>query len=200
MSIRNKARGLLLGGTLLAAGAAHAADGSRLADRYTAKTTAMTPSGVPVRIDVRTWSDEAARAAVVEALTTSSGADASKALQALPTVGYVWEGDGPVGYALKYAHRVAKADGERVTFVTDKRIGAYDRKQWSLEPAEAQKEATYSIIELDLDRSGKGDGTLSLAPEPKLDEEQGTVTLATDAAPRVLIEAKHEPGDEAKVH
>jgi hypothetical protein len=182
---------------LIAAGAAHAADGSRLADRYTAKTAAMTPSGVMVRIDVRTWSDDAARAAVIEALTTSSGADAVKALQVLPTVGYVWQGDSPVGYALKYAHRVATTDGERLTFLTDKRLGAYDRKPWSVEPTEPQNEPTYSLIELYLDRSGKGDGTLSLAPQPNLDKEQGIVTFATDA-PRVLVEAKHEPKDAAK--
>ena len=195
MSMRNRTRGAALVGALLAVGAAHAADGSRLADRYTAKTTAMMPSGVTVRIDVRTWSDEAARAAVIEALAT--GADAVKALQGLPTVGYVWQGDSPVGYALKYAHRGAMTDGERVTFVTDKRLGAYDRKPWSVGTTEPQHETTYSLIELYLDRSGKGDGTLSLAPQPKLDKDQGVVTFPTDA-PRVLIEAKHEPGDAAK--
>jgi hypothetical protein len=176
-----------------AASAAHAADGSALADRFTARTTAMTPRDAALRVDVRTWSDDDARAAVVETLSTSSDADLPKALQALPTVGYVWTGDSPVGYALKYAHRSSTPTGERVTFVTDKRLGAYERKSWALDAPAAQKTAAYSVVELYLDGAGKGDGTLSLAAEPKIDAEQKIVTLATDAgAAHVLADAKHE--------
>jgi hypothetical protein len=130
----------------------------------------------------------------VEALGASSPAEAAKALQGLPTAGYVWIGDSPVGYALKYAHRVATGAGERVTFVTDKRIGAYDRKPWTAGATGQQKEESYSVLELYLDAAGTGDGTLSLAVDPKVDPEQGVVTLSADtAAPHVLAMAKHEP-------
>jgi hypothetical protein len=194
--MRGEAGFALLAAALLAAGAAGAGDssGAVLADRFTAKTTAMTPRDVPVRVDVRTWPDEAARAAVVEALAAQTDADAAKALQALPTVGYVWQGDSPVGYALKYANRTPTADGERVTFVTDRRLGAYELKQWALDAPGSQKPLAYSVIELYLDSSGKGDGNLSLAAAPKVDAEQHTVTLAADdQAPHVLTDAKHEP-------
>ncbi len=98
-------------------------------DKFTATTTAMSPSGVTLRVDVRTWSDEAARGAVVAALAQESGVH--EALASLPTVGYVWQSGSAVGYSVKYAHRVSTPQGESVTFVTDKLIGGYEFKPWS---------------------------------------------------------------------
>ena len=184
---------------VLLASVVHAGDGSVLADRFTAKTTAMTPRELTLRVDVRAWSDDAGRAAVVEALAASTDADAATAIRGLPTVGYVWPGDSSVGYALKYAHRSPTPNGERVTFVTDKRIGAYERKPWALDPPQSREDLAYSVIELYLDAAGSGDGTLSLAADPKLDAEQKVVSLATDAAaPHVLANAKREPKPRSK--
>jgi hypothetical protein len=60
------------------------------------------------------------------------------AIKAAPTLGYIW-GQGPTGYAIKYAWRIAPVDGQplpgpalsrvegqdRVVFVTDRRLGAH---------------------------------------------------------------------------
>jgi len=90
---------------LLAATTRVAADSTGLLvpDRFTAITTGMTPRGLELRIDIRKWSDETSRTAAVAALSTRFAA--SKALANLPTLGYVWVGNGAVGYAVKYAHR-----------------------------------------------------------------------------------------------
>jgi hypothetical protein len=78
--------------------------------------------------------------------------------------------------------------------VTDKKIGAYDRKPWTAEASGQPKDESYSVLELYLDAAGTGDGTLSLAVDPKVDAEQGVVTLSSEtAAPHVLGMAKHEP-------
>jgi hypothetical protein len=194
MRINVNSRAAVLAVALLVCSIVHAGDGSVLADRFTVTTTAMTPRDVSLRIDVRAWSDDDGRAAVVEALSASSDADAAMALRGLPTVGYVWAGDSSVGYALKYAHRSPTPNGERVTFVTDKRIGAYERKPWALDPPQSRNDEAYSVIELYLDSAGKGDGTLSLAANPKLDADQKVVTLETDGgAPHVLANANREP-------
>jgi hypothetical protein len=148
----------------------------------------MTPRDVALRIDVLQWSDETARAAVIEALAESN---AAKALAALPSLGSVWQSNSGVGYALKYAHRTSTADGERVTFVTDKRIGAYELKPWVADPAAAPPALGYSVIELYLNAGGHGAGTMSLAAEVKIDAAGGLVSLG-DGAPRVLMNAALE--------
>ena len=156
-------------------------------DRFTAATTAMKPSGTELRIDVREWSDDGGRTAVVEALADDD--NAAKTLAALPTKGYVWPSGSGVGYAVKYAHRAATQDGERVTFVTDKLLGAYDRAPWTADAPASPRELGYSVIELYLDRGGSGTGSVSLAAGVEVDAANGLVTLAANA-PRVLANVK----------
>jgi hypothetical protein len=181
----------VLGAALMATGVVQAQPKPDMIDRFTATTTAMTPRDVTLRIDVRQWSDEASRAAVVDALGAS---DVPAALKELPTLGYVWQSGSAAGHALKYAHREPTQSGERITFVTDKRLDSYEYKPWALEGAAPQTVLEYSVIELDLNGSGSGDGTTSLAAEVKLDEAGKLVSLAPAAgAPRVLANAKLAP-------
>lgn len=184
-------RAALAAGALAAASAAFGQNRLPEVDRFTAKTVAMTPE-IELRIDVREWSDEDARSAVVAAL--ADGSDVAGALRALPTVGYVWRSDSGVGYSLKYAHRIETPDGDRITFVTDKRLGAYDFKPWTADGVTESSELEYSVIELRLPENGTGDGTLSLAAEVKLDQENGLVLLEAPAnAPRLLSGVQLEP-------
>lgn len=154
------------------------AAGPRLADTFTATTANMTPAGVNLRIQIIEWQDAAERGEVLS--TIAAGAGAATPLAKLPTVGYVWPKGSPVGYSLKYAHRTPTTEGgERITLVTDRRIGSYDFKGWSVPSPAATKDLPYSVIELYVDGSGAGTGTLSLAAEVQLDEQSGTLSLAT---------------------
>jgi hypothetical protein len=167
------------------------AAGPMAPDRLSATTASMSPRDVSLRIVLRAWSDEAARAGVVAAL--SSDSDAPKALASLPTIGHVWQSGSAVGYAVKYAHRAPASQGERITVVTDRRLGAYDLKPWAADPpAAAPAEIGYSVIELYLGENGQGTGTLSFAAEVQVDSANALVSLAPDA-PRVLANAKLEP-------
>jgi hypothetical protein len=169
-----------------------AADAPAVPDTYTAITTSMDPSDVEIKIAVREWSDDASRAAVVEAL--SAGPDASKALVDLPTVGYVWQSGRAAGHSLKYAHREMDDRGERVTFVTEKQIDSYAFKPWRPDAQTDVVAHDYSVIELYLDANGAGTGTLSLAADVTLDDEHDLVSLAAKAgAPTLLTDAKLEP-------
>jgi len=163
---------------------------TQLAGTYTATTANMTPAGVDLRMQIIQWQEADARAEVVA--TLAAGADAATPLGKLPTVGYVWPKGSPVGYSLKYAHRAPQPDGsERITLVTDRRLGSYDFKGWSVAndaassaaapSAAAPSDVPYSVIELVIDGSGAGTGTFSLAGEASLDEEAGTVALSTDS-------------------
>jgi hypothetical protein len=181
---------------LVIAGDAYAA-GPLLADTLTATTANMTPAGVNLRIQVIQWQDAAARTEVVA--TLAAGADASTPLAKLPTVGYVWPSASPVGYSVKYANRASEPNGmERVTLVTDKRLGSYDFKGWSVPGAAAGGDAPpYTVIELELSSSGTGTGAMSLAGEVLLDEAAGTVALQP-GAPTLLTNVKREAGQTDK--
>jgi hypothetical protein len=174
---------------LVGAWEAHAA-GPQLADTFTATTANMTPAGLNLRIQVIQWQDAAARTEVVA--TLAAGADASTPLAKLPTVGYVWPTASPVGYSVKYASHASEPDGmERVTLVTDKRLGSYDFKGWSVPGAAAGSDAPYTVIELELNSSGTGTGAMSLAGEVLLDEAAGAVALKP-GAPTLLTNVKRE--------
>ena len=162
-------------------------------DTYTATTTAMSPAGTTLKIEVMKWSDDAARADAVTALTSAD--DVDSALKALPTVGYVWLDGSGVGYSIKYAHKETTADnGERVTIVTDKPLGSYSFKPWTVEKSAATKQYDYGVIELTLDNAGHGSGTTSLAADVAIDDAAHSVGLERSATtPAVLADAKHEP-------
>jgi hypothetical protein len=104
----------------------------------------------------------------------------------------VWPNGSPVGYSVKYANHASEQGGnERVTLVTDKRLGSHDFKGWSVTSAAAGSDVPYSVIALELNGSGTGTGTLSLAGEVLLDEAAGTVALKT-GAPTLLTNVKRE--------
>jgi hypothetical protein len=182
----------LAAAALTAANVSYADDQPTSVDRFTATTVSMTPADIQLRIDVREWSDEAGRAAVVDALANES--DVATALRELPTLGYVWRSDSGVGYSVKYAHRIETQDGERVTFVTDKKLGAHDFKPWAADGGASVPELDYSVIELYLSDGESGDGSLSLGANVELDRQNQLVHLDAAAdAPRLLKDAKLEP-------
>jgi len=170
---------------------AYGAGSRAVAAAFTATTANMTPAGLNLRIQILEWQEADARAEVVAALAADG--EVAKTLAKLPTVGYIWPASSPVGYSLKYAQRTSLPDGgERITLVTDKRMGSYDFKGWSV-PTPVAPELPYSVVELDMPSSGAGAGRLSLAAEVMVDEAAGTVALAagSDAA-NVLTSVERE--------
>jgi hypothetical protein len=159
-------------------------------DRFTATTANMTPADTQITIDLLEWSDAAARAAVLAALSAET--DPRAALIELPTLGYVWIEGSSVGYSIKYAHRTTGPGGdERATFVTDRPLGSYSFSAWQIGDPGAAGEAAYSVIEFDL---SQGTGLLSPAAEVIVDEGNAIVSFKRDAAIEpVLVEARMEP-------
>ena len=172
----------------LLAATAQAAGPATVVDTFTAKTANMTPAGLELRVQILEWQDADKRAEVVASM--AAGADAATPLAKLPTVGYVWPKESPVGYSVKYAHREQTGGGERVTLVTDRRLGSYEFKGWSVANPVAQ-DVPYSVIELYLSGAGAGTGTLSLVAEAMLDQDAGSVALKDGArAPALLVDVK----------
>ena len=182
----------------VAAGAQESAERS-VPETFTATTANMDPEGTDLRINVLRWSGDDDRGAVLDVLTDPENAASEDgeldALMELPTLGYVWPDGSALGYSIKYAHRTAAADGgERITFVTGRRVGRFAREPWA--PAGTPDDALrpFTVIELRLDAGGDGAGTMSPAADVAFDAENRTVALADyDAAPTLLADAKRQP-------
>ena len=191
-SIVSSARNLALIAFLTVCGFAAAQD-RPVPDTYTATTTGMTPAGQGLRFVVSQWSEDGDRAAVVSVL----GGEESpgEVLPELASVGAVWLDGSGAGYAIKYAHRAATDDGgEIVTLVTDKPVGSYNFRPWSVENPTATETVEYSVVELRLDASGNGVGTMSLAADVAIDDEANTVSLEiAEATPDILTDVTLEP-------
>lgn len=168
-------------------------------ETFTATTANMHPEGTDLRINILNWSGDAEREAVIDVLTSAEaeagGESDLEALLELPTHGSVWPGGSSLGYSVKYAHRATTADGgERLTFVTGRRLGKFGRDPWT--PAGTPDGALrpFTVIEIRLDANGDGAGTMSPAADVAFDAATHTAGLVNyEDAPTLLEAAKRQP-------
>lgn len=157
-------------------------------ETYTAVTRNMTPSGVELKADILSWSDDEGRALVVEALASE---EPLEALRELPSLGVIWRSGSAVGHSIKYAHRSVAADGdESVLLVTDRRIGSTSFEAWEVENPVTETPLEYSVVEFS---TGDGSGTLSLAAEIMFDIEDNTLSLDPGGRVSVLTDVAKAP-------
>jgi hypothetical protein len=106
----------------------------------------------------------------------------ANALKEARTVGYLWSSE-VAGYAIRYAGRVANADGsERIVLITQRRLGAVN-DLWKPVGAEASA-YDFSVIELRVGKNGAGEGKTSLSGKVAPDDSLRIVALADyDALP-----------------
>lgn len=182
-----------------AAGAAAQTETKRpLPERYTSTTANMASgAGNKIVIDVFRWSSDTERERVLLSLSSNvekNPDELAKALAGLPTVGHIW-GTGPAGYALKYAHRLTEADGsERVVVMTDRPLGSLEHPAWKLTGQLVEPAKPYTVVELHLDRKGRGVGKMSLTTPVTVDEQTKAVSLANyHKASILLTDVQHQP-------
>jgi hypothetical protein len=119
------------------------------------------------------------------ALQTPEGSLAA-ALGKAPAVGRLWSSE-VSGYSLRYAVKLAEADGgERIILITDRRLGAWN-DLWK--PAAPGTGANYefSVIELHLNSKGEGEGKTSLTGKAVLDSAAKTLALENYGALPVIL-------------
>jgi hypothetical protein len=166
-------------------------------DEYTGTTANLTEgAGTRVSIQILRWLSDSDRQAVVSAVNAAAGEgpdDLSKAIAALPTVGYIWC-SGPLGYALKYAHRVIAPDGdERVVVMTDRPLGSWEHPAWKITGPVADTRP-FTVVELHLNKKGKGDGKTSLTSAVAVDEQAKTIGVADYVrASTLLTDVERQP-------
>lgn len=123
----------------------------------TAPDLNMRASQSPVDITVERWSTDEERERFYTALGQSPDRLLS-AFQDAKRVGFIRTPD-QLGYDLKYARETAAAGGGmRVVIATDRPLGF-----WEVAHQTRTSEYPFTVIELRIDQTGKGEGKMSLA-------------------------------------
>lgn len=165
-------------------------------EMFSAKTVNMSVgSGQDLKMDVIRWSTDDERNAVLSALKDKNDKALADAVAKAPSLGSIWTNE-TLGYAIHFAYRDMLANGsERVILVTDGRLGSWSGQVWKpLHPLEGV-DYPFSVIELRLNRTGAGEGKMSLTSKVVADETGKTLVLADyDAAPILLRPVKRESG------
>jgi hypothetical protein len=115
------------------------------------------------------------------------------ALNQATTVGYLWSRE-VAGYAIRYAGKIANADGsERIVLITNRRLGAVN-DLWK--PAGDSPPYNFSVIELRLNANGSGEGKTSINGKVAPDAALKTVALENyDALPVVLSHVQKQKSE-----
>jgi hypothetical protein len=152
-------------------------------ERFTAAAI-NTNRGAAGNIDIQVdrWSSDAERDRLVNALTTKGADKLLDVLQDLPTKGN-FRAPGQLGWDIRFARHYQTADGgERVVLATDRPISFF-------ESANQPRSINYpfTVIELQLNRAGEGEGRMSLATKVILDKKKNMITLENFELQPVLL-------------
>jgi hypothetical protein len=135
-----------------------------------------------IDIQVDRWSSDAERDKLIDVLTTKGADKLLDVLQDLPVKGN-FRAQGQLGWDIRFArHYPTEEGGERVVLATDRPIGF-------LEAANQPRSINYpfTIIEMQLNRAGEGEGRMSLATKVILDKKKNMITLENFELQPVLL-------------
>lgn len=116
------------------------------------------PGTSPVTIKIERWSAPDERRQLVEMLMKGGPDRLLSALRKTPRTGYLRTPDS-VGWNLHYAHEEpVEGAGRRIVLATDRPLGF-----WELYHRTRSLDYPFTLIEIRLDESGKGEGRMSVA-------------------------------------
>jgi hypothetical protein len=141
-------------------------------------------SSTTVNITVNRWSTDADRQKLVDTLLEKGPEHLLDTLQNMPRIGSI-SATGSVGFDVRYARRTPlAAGGARIVLVTDRPITF--REAWV---HDRSMDYPFTLVEMHLDRNGKGEGKLSLATKIIVDRDTKAVTLENYTVQPVLLTA-----------
>ena len=140
-----------------------------LPDRFTAVAVNVSTVGrngaTPVDITVNRWTTDAERDRLVTMFKEKGSKALLDALQKMKPVGTI-STPGSVGYDLRYARQLTGEDGgRRIVLATDRPIGF-----WEASNQPRSSDYPFLLMELHLNKSGEGEGKLSLATKLTLND------------------------------
>ena len=143
--------------------------------------TAPRASASVVDIEIKRWSTDAERDQLLE-IFRAKGQDALlSALQKLPVVGGI-RTPGSLNYDIHFARQRAEEDGGRMVFLmTDRYISA-----WEAMNRPRTIDYPFTLIQLQLDKTGRGVGKASIATQIT-QEPDGTIVLENFSNQPVML-------------
>ena len=160
-------------------------------ENFTATTTNMAVGNAEtIRINVFNWTAAPEREKLLAVLKEKGEDQLFESLKAAPSAGYIWTSES-LGYSLRYAYKTTLPNGgERIIVATDRPLGAWSRTAWRAAASKAAKETKESqltLIELRLNKQGRGEGKMSLAARIVVEPESNTLALDNYASAPVLL-------------
>jgi hypothetical protein len=136
-----------------------------------------------VLMEIDRWTTDQQQEELRTALLEQGSDKLLRALQKQPKVGFI-RLPNTVGYDLHYARQVALPDGgRRISIATDRPI-----RFWEARNQPRSIDYPFTLIELRIDGSGKGEGKLSLATKITYDADLKTITLENYASEPVRLQ------------
>ncbi len=161
--------------------------------KLSATTTSLgRDSDIPVRIDLLRFTSDEDRQALVAAVADKGIETLQPQLAGRPSLGFLWT-DSSVGYLIRYAVRSPlPGGGERIVIATDRVLGSYGLQPWQPAPPAEATAYPFTVMELQLDSKGAGEGTFSLAARVEVDAAASTLRLEQSKTARLLKNVKRE--------
>jgi len=140
-------------------------------------------SQTPLQIVVERWSSEAQRQRFSDVLLNKGPEKLLEVLQDAPKVGYI-RSNTSLAWDLHFASHVPGEDGgERIVIATDRPMGF--QELWN---QSRTVEYPFTILEMRVNKSGEGDGTMSLATKVIPDKTNNIITLENYGTQRIRLQ------------
>lgn len=142
-----------------------------------------------VQIDVDRWSTDAERDELVTTFAEKGPDALLRTLQNMKRVGFI-RLPTTLGYDLRFARRRPLDDGgEQIIIATDRRIGF-----WEARNQPRTIDYPFTLMEIRVDKEGKGEGKLALATKISYNKKNNTVELENYSSEAVRLQnVKLEP-------
>jgi hypothetical protein len=138
-----------------------------------------------LEIVVNRYTSDAARDTLMAVFKEKGPEGLLKALQHEPVVGTI-RSPSSLAYDLRYARQLPEAEGgRRIVLVTDRPIGF-----WEARNSGRTLDYPFTLIELRLDKDGKGEGKISVAT--KLTLNDNVLVIENYAAQPVMLTEVHK--------
>jgi hypothetical protein len=137
----------------------------------------------PLQIVIDRWSSEAERQRLTDVLLNKGSDKLLEALQDTPKVGYI-RTTTSLGWDLHFASRVPGEDGgERIVIATDRPMSFGEL--WN---QGRSVDYPFTVLEMRINNSGEGDGTMSFATKVIPDKTNNIVTLENYGTQRIRLQ------------
>lgn len=136
-----------------------------------------------VQIEIDRWSTDAERQELITSFVEKGPDDLLRTLQRLKRVGFI-RLPTSLGYDLHFARRNPLPDGgDQFIIATDRRIGF-----WEARNQPRTIDYPFTLMELRVDRAGKGEGKLALATKISYNKKTNTVELENYSSEPVRLQ------------